>query len=229
MARRVRFAVLIGMALAGCTNAAVTPFPTEQTPTPAPALDFPKSGQLPQGAHAATVEGISFTFEAPSPDWVADSGKAWAKVDLDHEGALDGLPDGAAVAFWNPVGVYADTCAHLRDEPVRSEPGSLVAAMADVPGVEIVSGPSDVTLGGLPAASIELAVPDEADCAPESLWLWYDKSGAWRWATALGDRIRIWIVDVGDARLVIEAETRKTPSARTRGEVDAIIESIHFE
>jgi hypothetical protein len=239
------FAFMATGGIAGCTAPAATTSgsttppetiaptsvatPTSATPTAAAPVVFPVPGPLATGPHAATVEGISFTFEASSSGWVADHGRTWAKLDLDREGPLDGLPDGAAVAFWSPDGAYVDPCAHTRGQPVGPTPADLAAAMSTVPGVVVVTGPSDTTIGGLPAVSVELAVPDEAGCAPESLYLWYDTVEAWRWATALGDTIEVWILEVNGARLLIEAETRKAPSAETRAEVEGLIESILFE
>ena len=203
--------------------------PTEATIASAAPAAFPAPGPLAKGTQAATVEGISFTFETPNTGWIADHGDTWAKLDLDGEGPLDGLPDGAAVLFWSPDGVYVDPCGHTRGQPVGPTPAELATAMSTIPGVVVLSGPSDASLGGLPAVSLELAVPDKAGCPPEAFYLWYDTVDAWRWATALGDSIHVWIVAVEDARLVIETETRKTPSVETRSEVEGVCESIVFD
>jgi hypothetical protein len=242
-----RGAIALGLALAGaaglvgCTQPVVTPRQTatptpavpssaaSSTPAPVVGLVFPPPGRVTAGSHTVTVEGISFTFEASNDAWVADRGATWAKLDLDRVAPIDGLPDGAAVLFWSPDGAYLDPCDHIRGEPVDSTPAAFAAAISAVPGVMVKGGLTTTTLGGLPAIRVELVVPAEASCAAEDLYLWYDTVEAWRWATALGDQIRIWIVEVDGARLVVEAETRKAPSSATATEVQDLVDSIRFE
>jgi hypothetical protein len=69
-------------------------------------------------------------------------------------------------------------------------------------------------------------------------YLWYndcagtpaaDARECYRFATRPGDTIRLWIVDVDGARVVIEAETRKSASPEVEQEIQQILDSIQFE
>jgi hypothetical protein len=200
-------------------------------PTTAPPLaaTFPGPGVLEPGRYDAVVVGVSFNFTISTAGWVADDGRTWAKLDWDDVGALDGLPDGAAVAFWSPIGLYADPCEHVFGPRAGRSALELGEALAEAPSTSLVTGPLEVTLGGQPATQLTLEVDAAAACEPDTLYLWYDAQSAYRYVTALGDTIRIWIVEVDGARLVIEAETRADSSAETEARLTELVESIRFE
>ena len=76
-------------------------------------------------------------------------------------------PDGAGFIFWldeAPIGVYADPCAHVQGPPIGQSTADLAAAVAALPGTDLVSGPSDVTVGGHPAKHVVITFRDDVDC-----------------------------------------------------------------
>jgi len=106
--------------------------------------------------------------------------------------------------------------------------------VAAIPGTDLVSGPSDVTVGGYPAKHVVLTFGKDADCNADGrltggeFYLWYAPSDA-RYATELGSTIRVWIVDVDGAIVWIDGETNKGAGPEPGLEIQQIIDSIQFE
>ena len=140
--------------------------------------------------------------------------------------------------FWTPDNVYADPCAQTTlSPPAGPSAADLAVAVSTLPGTD-ATGPSDVTVGGRAAKHVVLTVREDIACNPEQFYLWYnvgegdDCAGAvvcGRYATALGDTIRVWIVEVNGARIFIEAETRKGASPEIEQEIQQIVDSIQFD
>jgi hypothetical protein len=211
-----------------------SPSPTPRpSPSPSPSGGFLSKGTLAAGRQSVTRGGIPLSLDLPTANWNSD-GFAWISNDT-SAGA-----DRVSLLFWNPSpdGVYADPCAQITSEPVGPSAAELAAAMASVTGTDLISGPSDVTVGGYPATLLVLAVREDLPCAASSynLW-WYDvgagdecaASGACgRYVTAPGDTIRIWIVDVDGVRVVFEGETDKGAGSTADETIQAIVDSIEF-
>jgi hypothetical protein len=210
---------------------AVSPSPTpspKPTPSPSPrpvALAFPPAGDLAVGRHSMTLNGVPFAFSVATSGWVSNG-------IFDIHKATGLTPDGAGFIFWNesPTGVFADPCASLPSPPVGPSAADLAAAVAAVPGTDLVSGPSDVTVGGHPAKHVVLTVREDIKCDAHDFYLWYgpSKDNA-RYATELGSTIRVWIVDV-DGRIVwIDGETYKGAGPEPGQDIQQIVDSIQFE
>ena len=110
--------------------------------------------------------------------------------------------------------------------------------MAAAPGIELVSGPSDVILGGRPAKHVVVTVHEDLGCDPGYFYSWQEAKGGPFWGgTTAGDTISIWIVDVDGKRLFIAAETHVDSGdpqhvlvgPTFKQEVDEIVDSIQFE
>ena len=132
----------------------------------------------------------------------------------------------AAFVAGTPVGmdgVYADPCAHVPDLTIGPSVADLAAAVAAIPGLD-TAGPTDVTVGGLPAKLVVITIPDDIGCAPDEFFLWYNDGTCAgfnpcpRWVTQLGQTFKVWIVDVDGERVWIEAETwaGATPEMRRK-------------
>jgi hypothetical protein len=172
------------------------------------------------------VNQASFSFQVPASGWISQPANVGGKLDKDTVGPLDGLPDGASVFFWSPDRVYADPCAQMLGPNPGPTAAELAAAVSAIPGTDVVAGPLDVALGDRAAKYVELTVSENADCDASQFYLWRGEGD--RYATALGDTIRVWIADVDGTRIFIEAETRKNASAATEQESEQIVNSIKF-
>jgi hypothetical protein len=205
----------------------VTPVPSQ---SPRAATAFPNSGELAIGRHSMIREGVAFSINVAAPGWVSQQGFEFIK-------GPEGAPDGASFIFWapTPVNVYADPCAHKPLTPAAG-PGiaSLASAVSSIPGTKLVSGPSDVTVGGHPATRTVITIPEDVDCAagPGGFLLWYDPRmavGTGRWPTVLPSTMSVWIVDVDGKIVWIDGETYKGSSPTLLREMQQMIDSIAFE
>jgi hypothetical protein len=207
-----------------------SPSPTSRpTPSPTPRA-FPAAGDLSIGRHSLTEEGVTFTLELTTAGWVSEGSFG---IDRGHQAS----PDAAAFIFWTtaPVGVYADPCAQTEAPPVAQSAAELADALTKIPGTELVSGPSDVTVDGRPAKHVVIRIPEQIDCTPSSFYLWYTDvscggdGGCGRYATEVDSTINVWIINVDGAIVWIDGETYQESSAQTAQEVRQIVDSIRFE
>lgn len=208
------------------------PIPTE-TPSPIPSpttasAAFPPSGSLAIGRHPMTLAGVRLTIEFPSAGWISNG--EWG-IDRGSIGASDS----ASFILWPasaPDNVFADPCARtLLSPPPGSSTSELAAAVAAVPGVNLVSGPSEVSVGGYPAQHVVLTVPETIGCAATSFYLWedLDNPGNNRYATQVGETFFVWIIDVDGTTVWIDGETFSASGPDAAQEVQEIVDSIVFE
>jgi hypothetical protein len=203
----------------------------EATPSPAPseAAVFPPNGPLEIGRHAMTMAGVPLTFEVTTDGWVSQGPYFLDKGHLD-------TPDSAGFILWTgsaPDNTYGDPCAETPLEPpAGASAAELAAAVSTVPGTELVSGPSEVTIGGYPAQYVVITIPEDIGCAPEAFYLWYDgdpPQEIGRYASELGSTIQTWIIDVDGTLVWIDGETYVASSPEAAQEVEQIVNSIQFE
>lgn len=201
---------------------------------PTVALAFPSAGPLSVGRHSLTLSGVRLSIELTTEGWISNGDFGIDKgtyVDPDGNGA-----ESAGFIFWRnsaPDNVYADPCAGTPlSPPAGPSAAELAAAVSTVPGTELVSGPSAVTIGGYPAQDVVLTVPEDIGCAPQDFNLWYDGAPPdelGRYATELGSTIYVWIIDVDGTLVWIDGETYVFSSPEAAQEVQQIIDSIRFE
>ncbi len=218
----------------GGPAASESPSPTPQpSPSPSPVAAFPPEGKLAVGLrHATTGGGVPYSFSVPTAGWTSNGAYG-----IDKSTGIDA--DDASFILWPdeaPIGVFADPCASVKAPPIGASAAKLAAAVAALPGTDLVSGPSDVTVGGYPAKHVVLTFGEDADCnadgqlAGEEFYLWYSPSeGSARYATELGSTIRVWIIDVDGAIVWIDGETFKGAGPGPEQEIQQIVDSIVFE
>jgi hypothetical protein len=191
--------------------------------TPSPArIDLIK--RLPGGENALNVDGVPFSFIVRRPGWFRFDGISINKSIVGPQGA-------EAIIFWTgpPDGDHADPCTRLLGPSAWSSIADLAAAVSTAPGTELVTGPSDVIVGGRPAAHLVLIVRDDVGCDPGFFYAWNDVNLGPFWSTTeVGSTIRVWIVHVGDTPLFIEAETTRQADPDLVNEIDRIVRSIRF-
>ena len=208
----------------------VTPVPN---PSPRAATAFPNSGELAIGRHSMIREGVQFSIDVAAPGWRSQQGLEFIK-------GTEGAPDGAGFLFWSvtPDNVYADPCAHKPLTPAAG-PGiaSLAGAVSRIPGTKLISGPTAVAVGGLPATRTVITIPEDVGCTAgdRGLKLWYDIGmgpSAGRFPTVLPSTMRVWIIDVDGTVVWIDGETYETyedTSPTLEREMQQMIDSIVFE
>jgi hypothetical protein len=211
-----------------------SPSPTAPPQPSASSIAFPPVGAVTAGRHTFTEDGIVFSLQVPAL-WYSSGLNCGACAPdagwLERGAGVDGDPDTAWMPIWGIDGVASDPCAHT-PAPVATSAAELAAGVAALPGMDVLTDPEDVTVGGRPAKHVVIKLREDIECAPGSYNMWYDDdagSPIFRWATVLGQTNEIWIVDVGGSRVWIEAETYEGASPELEQEIQAMIDSIQFE
>ena len=202
-----------------------TPSPSP-TASPSPSeVAFPPDGALAAGKHSMTRNGIRLSVTLPRSGWLSEMSFFFNK-------RVGTNPEGASLLFWdaNPIGVFADPCAQTKASPAGPSAADLASGVSTLPGADLVSGPTDVTVGGYPAKHVVLTVPEDAACGAEGLEfnLWYAPEVD-RYISALGATMRVWIIDVDGTIVWIDGETYKGAGSGPGQEIQQIIDSIQFE
>jgi hypothetical protein len=217
-----------------------------------------------RGKLSRTVDGVDFSFTVPShklpyyePDFGWENGPA-EKVGDEFRfrnflisASLDPGQAAEAVFYWTafPDGGEATPCSRLLGSAIGPSTADLAAAMAKASGTKLIRRPTQATVGGRPATYLVLRVRKDFGCDPGFFFGWRPIELSEQWGTfwnrtRAGDRIRVWIVDVGGKRLVFVAETRESgfrtadfyhpppyqPDLRkVRRDITEIVASIRFD
>ena len=138
-------------------------------------------------------------------------------------------------AYTTPA-VYPDPCTHEGAIEFEDSLAGEAEAWVSVPGTEVVSAPSDVTVDGRAAKSLVVVVPEDVGCPNSEFWLLYDPNcgavlNCTTYPTWLGETLRNWIVDRGDgSRFTIRFEVRYPDANPDLGqEIQLIVDSIQVE
>ena len=206
----------------------------EPTPSPSatPAAAFPPPGVMAVGRHSMTLAGVPLSIELTATGWRSNG-----DFGLDKGNYLSGTSDAASFILWPKSAAdntFSDPCTETPlDPPAGPSSAERAAAVSTLAGIELVSGPTAVTVGGHAAQHVVIKIPDTIGCAPDKFYLWYDADDPTgelgRYATALGSTIYVWIIDVDGTIVWIDGETYATSSASAAEEVQKVVNSIQFE
>jgi hypothetical protein len=200
---------------------------TAPSPSPTPsALSVNESGPVPvePGTYiAADPFLVPVTFTVPA-GWEGNIGGPYAVFLQQASGGV------GSIGFTVNQTVYANPC-HYDQGPLNPQPGPSVAdlatALANLQGLTATT-PTDVTLGGYQGKQLTLTAPASfAGCtlSPDGFRVWELPLGATN-DMSPGERDRVWILDVGGERLVIDAPEMPGQTAATTAEVQGILGSI---
>jgi hypothetical protein len=96
----------------------------------------------------------------------------------------------------------------------------------------ISSRPRPTAIGGHPAWYVEVLTPsvlDFSQCDADQLVLWESADGSVRYALGPGEIDRLWVVDLDDAPVVIDAAMPLLAPPSDRAELQAIVDSVRIE
>ena len=174
--------------------------PSSPAPTPSAAV-YPPEGEIPPGVRQSlAVEGVPFSFTVPSEGWSPAFNGKRSDGDLYVAKGTAGGQHAEAVVFWTtfPGGINTSPCHNLMSDPITAD---LAAVMATAPGTDLVTGPTDVTLGGHDAKHLSLTVREDLGCDPGYFFTWPDECWGSCWIeTGVGDTIGVWVVEVDGRR-----------------------------
>lgn len=204
--------------------------PIESVSVPRSADPLPAGIRLSEslgvGRHSNTVDGIPFSFRVPTRDW-EDHGNYISKSTAGSSQTAE------AIIYWTSFPYRADgeidTCGQWWGSPV-GRVADFAAAAAHQYGTELVSGPSNVALGGRPAKHVVFTVREDVDCSGGFFYSWQNDNGGAFWtSTNVGDTIRVWLVELGRKRLLyMEADTHQNAGSDLEQDIQQIVGSIRF-
>ncbi len=142
--------------------------------------------------------------------------------------ALDQPQGPGAVSFSILNKVYADPC-HSEKGFLDPLPGSsvddLATALAHLPGLTVTT-PTAVTMAGLQGEQLTLTAPTSStDCTGGVSRVWALPLGATNDLTP-GEVEKLWILDDGGQRLVIDAPQTPGETSATLAQVQGILDSV---
>jgi hypothetical protein len=219
-----------GLTLEARTDPALSEAPAvhdSPTPTFSPSPTPEGVGPI-QRSHVGTstlrIDGVPLSFTIRRHGWERFG-------DISINKSIVGPQGAEAMIFFTsfPIGEHADRCARLKSLSVDSAVEDLAFAVSTAPGIEVVSGPSGVTVGGRAAQHVVLTVLKDLGCDPGYFYTWHDRRTGALWpSTHAGDTIRVWIVQVRGTIVFIEAENTTQASAELEHEIEQIVGSIEF-
>lgn len=196
------------------------PGPTP-TPTPSPRALTVNDGVMEAGPYQFTVLDVNVTITVPD---------GWGNVQGYGVGDISASP---TVVVWpsdaEVASVYADPCRWQEgyvDPPVGPTVEDLATALASQPERGEAT-PIDVVIDGYEGKMLELSVPDDislAECDGGEFRSWLG-----RWHQAPGQIDRLYILDVGGQRLVIDAHFLPGTADADLAEQQAVVDSIQLE
>jgi hypothetical protein len=211
-----------------------TPVPTAtpvQTPSPAPSAT---AGALSVGEGPVPVAPGTYvaadpfllrvTFTVPA-GWEGNIGGPYAVFLQQAQGP-------GAVSFSIFESVYADPCHYkgLLDPLPGPSVDDLATALSKVPGLGNPK-PTDVTVAGYKGKQLTMTAPASfAGCtlSPDGAFrIWELPLGATNDLTP-GEVDKVWILDVGGQRLVIDAPQVPAETASETAEVQSVLDSIRI-
>lgn len=184
------------------------------------------------------LEPGTYIFRTLDPDFdashrltidVPDGYEGDAGFRVDKAGQQKGE---VGVSVWAVGNVYADPCdwAGTLLDPAASSVDGVVAALASQQRLR-VSTPTTITVDGFPATYMERTAPAGitlANCHQGQFRTWLATDGGARWVQP-GQNDLLWIIDVDDVPVVIDATLAAGTSAQDRSELVRIVESIRID
>lgn len=140
---------------------------------------------------------VEFTVDA---GWV---GTQYDDLGFELRRAGDGPPQLFSGAPYDGT-VFSDVCSGDGTEEIDPTAAAFGEFIAARPGIEVIEGPAETTIGGRSAVQLEVNAVDPGCTSdpPERLWLWMLLE-ATDFHLNVGERARIIAVDAGEAGAVV--------------------------
>lgn len=223
-----RSAVLVGIAIALMASACTSSGPptTALGATPQPML----SGTRDLVAGTYVFNPLIDTTGKPFPNILITVPGGWTSYERFAVQRLVDTPRQMAVSVWNVVDVYGNGCHWLgpmiHPGPTVDELGAVLAARP----LRNATAPVAVSFGGYQGKYLEWSVPADihfSDCDGGSFMSW--SGGGDRYQQGPGQVDRLWILDLGGRRLVIDATYMPGATDQDRAELAKVVNSIAFK
>jgi hypothetical protein len=248
----IGYQLLIAPSVGGPEPAPIESSSATPTTTPPPSVGtgngFPPPGPVEAGTRYAvsasptSIAGaVSYSFVVPTSAWLSDRDVVGISA-RGYSAAAD-----ASVWFFDNYALFEsngqvpmipavlnDPCVHdgLQSRSFEASLAGQAEAIASIPGTELVSGPSAVTVDSRPGQEVTIAFPDDLGCTRQEFWLLFNQSegpGVFypNWA---GETLHVWLIDVDGEIFTIWTQVRPgDASTALEAEIQQIVDSIQFE
>jgi hypothetical protein len=203
-----------------------TASPTTATARPSAAIPAIRTGPLAPGTYLVPAQQFSrlpFTVTVPA---------GWAKQDefISKGDWIQG--NGVTFATWIVSHVYADSCDWEGTLGEARTSAELLALLKAQDGHD-TSGPTAVTVGGVPGSRLELSIPatfDIATCDQAFMRLWPDAgpNEDFGLPIAPGQTATVHVMDIDGQAMVVVAIRNNRTSAADAAELQGVLDSIVF-
>jgi hypothetical protein len=238
---RAAMAAVATIAVVGVIAVIVEQRQTQPVGTETPAtITTAGVGPVAGGELLLHADDLAFRVTIPATGWEQPTDFALTKSTHGPQGA-------EAIIYWGQFPL-AETMTMCSDElwgvPIGLDVGPMsrmTEAIADMPGLDVVEGPSVSDVGGYPAYRVTVSIEDDRGCDPGYFYGWQPTRGGAFWdAASTGDTIRVWIVDRGERLrdggspprrdlLFIASMTTSDAGTAVDREISQIVESVLFE
>lgn len=218
--------------LGGGADPSPSPSPSRSLrPEPTPIEGAaPPAGDLSIGRHHWTQNGIGYSLGFTTEGWQSGG------VTVPPDGSL--LRNGVAsiwMPMWSIDGVFSDPCAHVPGPVLSPSAADLAAAVAALPGFDVLAKPEEITVGGRTATHVVIKATADIGCEPTDYFMWYDDvrcedaDPCARYAATVTQVNRVWIWEIDGRHIWIEVETKWDANAALEAEIADLIASIEFD
>ena len=186
-------------------------------------------GPIPLGAYSWSAStSRPFTLAVPA-GWRQDDSN------IIHKGDPWSGIGGVALSTWVVSHVYGDACHWRGTLREAGTPELLATALVQQLGVPTPIRRSQVTLGGLPAIKLEMAIPSNwqgAACDTPDLRIWppparrASRDTLWLFG---GVTANLYLIDGGGQTTVIVAMRQDETTAPDQAGLQAVLDSIQFQ
>lgn len=228
-------AVMVTGAVAGCSSSGAESPSTVDSAAAPPVLPGAGHGSVnvPAGTYAVVVHGTPSPGQ-PVPVIHVPAGYRGAGFAVNTGVGVAGhavTPNARGLAFWEVQSVWSDPCKAGKH---GVDPGPSVAdlaqALADQP-LRRGSDPVPVTVAGYHGLYVTTSVPahiDFAKCGDGYFDSWISTDGGGHYQLGPGQRDRLWILDVGGHRVVIDGWHMPKATQAQIDEVTAMVKTLTF-
>jgi hypothetical protein len=193
--------------------------PASPSASPSASADSWHGGIYDVGRYEATLGGVPFSFTVPAKGW-----NSFRYTGMLEKGAYPTASYAWIGMPYRDNGVVGtDPCAG-KAKYVGGSVDDLATAWTTIPGTEAV-GPTDTTIGGIPAKLVVLTIHPDIACAPNQFMLFGPGSN---YPNALTSTIRTWAFEKDGIRFNVYSD-QAGPNASLAQEIEQIVDSISFE
>jgi hypothetical protein len=181
---------------------------------------------------------VAFSFAVPGSGWSFDGFEVIGHPESPQDSRVWFFLTSSMYSDAMPItpAVFDDPCAHDAFQTFDASLAGQAEALVSIPGTELISGPTEVTVDSRPGQVVAIEFPADLGCENSDFWLVFNAScgpptiDCSNYPTWPGESLREWLIDVNDEIFNIRAQVRDPEaSVELDAELQQIVDSIQFE